>query len=1045
MKNILPRFKILRIAISSLIVLFGFTGAMPDLHAQNQVITGTVVSEDGEALPGVAIRVQNTTIGTVTDVDGKFSIEVVEKDAALVFSYVGFKPQIILISGRTSFNIVLEEDITQLSEVVVIGYGTQKKSHLTGAISKLTNENLEQLPFARVDDALVGQVSGVQISSTSEEGVGSDPTILVRGVGSITGGSGPLLVIDGAPVDSEFFGNIDMNDIESFEILKDAASAAIFGSRGANGVIMITTKEGKEGAVKFTYNGFAGYQEGHKSEYFQTSINDHVALELANNEFVSDATRIKQLLGDTDWEDIVINGGYVTSHSLSARGGSQRTKYSTSLSYLHDEGVLLVDDFKKYNFKARVDTKVSDKFSLGFNINPSYTKRRRYTDALRQMVRQSAPWLPERHTARTLQFVNFEDFPDLQPGDYVWQSHFDDVTVQDVFFDDNGNIAGFNEFESGSISNTGNAGPLLRILERETFDERLKVYGNVKANYKINDDFSLKSNITVTFQDLLQTVYRGTESTNFAGDALARERNQSRLRFVENLFLNYSKDFADHEIDAVLGIAGEQEIDRTTEFEGNGFTNDDIPRIEGATNIFVREGYTRERRLISFIGRVNYAFKDRYLASISVRRDGSSIFGSNNKFGTFPAFSFGWRVSEEGFLSGSSIISNLKIRASYGVTGNDNVNLPIPVQEFYPYLPILRSEPTAVEGGTAQTFNPINIANDNLRWERSIEINPGIDFGLFDNRINGSIEYYRRTSDDLLLDVPISSVTGFTTSFLNIGEVRNEGIEVNFKTFNMNRSNFKWSTNFIASTNENTLTDFGDADGTVFTPSDGSDRNTEWIASVGNPISNFYGFVYESDVPLEYRARPFEIIGSKSQEVYVKDLNGDGIINDDDRTILGNAYPEFIWSITNEFTIGRFDVSFMFQGSHGAETRNIADLEGFSLSLGANATTAEAPRSEFLRPRVLTSDIIQDASFLALRNLNIGYTLPGNILEQFKIQSARVYASASNLLYFHADNFTGWNPESIRQGGDFTPITYGYNRGGSPIVRKVVLGVNINF
>lgn len=1032
--------------MSYLIVLCAFTGIGFDLSAQNRKINGTVVSENGETLPGVSVRLQNTTVGTVTDVNGKFSLEVAEDNAALIFSFVGFKSQIILVSGRTNFNITMEEDITQLSEVVVIGYGTQKKSHLTGAISKLTNKNLEQLPFARVDDALVGQVSGVQISTTSEEGVGGDPTILVRGVGSIAAGTGPLLVIDGVPVDSEFFGNIDMNDVESFEILKDAASAAIFGSRGANGVIMITTKEGKQGSVKLSYNGFTGYQEGYKSDYFQTSIDDHVAFELANNEFVSDATRIKQLLGDTNWEDIVINGGYVNSHSLSARGGGQRTTYSTSLSYLHDEGVLLVDDFKKYNFRAKIDTKVSDKFSLGFNVNPSYTKRRRYTDALRQMVRQSAPWLPERHTARTLQFVNFDDFPDLQVGDYVWQSHFDDVTVQDVFFDDNGNIAGFNEFESGSISNTGNAGPLQRILERETIDERFKVYANIKAAYKFNDDFSLKSNVTVTFQDLLQTTYRGTESTNNPADALARERNQSRLRFVENLFLNYSKDIADHEIGAVLGVAGEQEIDRLTEFEGNGFTNDDIPRIEGATNLFLREGYTRERRLISIIGRVNYAYRDRYLASVSVRRDGSSVFGSNTKFGNFPAFSVGWRVSEEAFLSASSIISNLKIRVSYGITGNDNItNLASNVQEFYPYLPILNSTPVAIEGGTAQTFNPVNIANNNLRWERSIEINPGIDFGFFDNRISGSLEYYRRTSDDLLLNVPITGATGFTESLLNIGEVRNEGIELNFRTFNMNRTNFKWSTNFIASTNENTLTNFGDADGTVITPADGSDRNTEWIVSVGNPISNFYGFVYESDVPLEFLDRPFEIIGSKSQDVYVKDLNGDGIINDDDRTILGNAYPEFIWSITNEFTIGKFDVSFMFQGSHGAETRNIADLEGFSLSLGANSTTPDAPRSEFLRQRVLTSDIIQDASFVALRNLNIGYTLPSNVLEQFKIQSARIYVSGSNLLFFSADNFTGWNPESIRQDTNFTPISYGYNRGGSPIVRKVVLGVNVNF
>ena len=433
------------------------------------------------------------------------------------------------------------------------------------------------------------------------------------------------------------------------------------------------------------------------------------------------------------------------------------------------------------------------------------------------------------------------------------------------------------------------------------------------------------------------------------------------------------------------------------------------------------------------------------MASVSVRRDGSSVFGDNNKFGTFPAFSVGWRVSEEDFLAGSNILSNLKLRASYGVTGNDNVNLPNNAVEFYPYLPILESTPLALEGGTAQTFNPANIANDNLKWERSIEVNPGIDFGFLDNRINGSVEYYRRTSDDLLLNIPVTSTTGFTNALLNIGEVRNEGIEFNVKTYNIIKGKFKWSTNFIASTNENTLTDFGNANGSIITPSDGNDRNTEWIISVGDPISNFYGFVYDREVPLEYIERPFEVINSKSEEVYVKDLNGDGLINDDDRTILGNPYPEFIWSVTNEFVIGRFDISIMMQGSHGAETRNIADLEGYSLSLGANSTTSDAPRSEFLQRRVLTSDIIQDASFVALRNLNIGYKLPNSILERFKLQSARVYISGSNLLFFDADDFTGWNPESVRQDTNFTAISYGYNRGGAPIVRKVVLGVNVNF
>ena len=1036
MKNILQMFKPRGKALGLLIVFFALLSYSSHLSAQSTMITGTIVSDDGETLPGVTVRVKDSNKGTITNAEGYFSLEV-DPDDVLIMSFVGFKTQVIPVNGRTQFNVTMEIDITELSEVVVIGYGTQKKSHLTGAISKVTNENLEQLPFARVDDALVGQIAGVQIGATSEQGIGGDPTILVRGVGSISAGSGPLLVVDGAPVGSEFLGNLDMNDIESFEILKDAASASIYGSRGANGVIMITTKGGQEGPVKFNYNGFFGYQDAIRSDDYNTSIDDHIAFELANNERLSPATQYKQLIGFTDWQDIYFDGGFVNSHSLSARGGNKKTKFSTSLSYLHDEGVLLTDDFKKVNFKTRVDTKVSDKFSFGININPSYTRRRRFPDAIRQVLRADAPWLPERHTEHTLQFVND---PTLEVGDFAKQEDFDGFVFQDILPD------GSTEDVTLNISNTGNASPLARITEQEIIDSRLLVYSNINGTYKINDDLSLKSSLTVSYQDLLQTRYEGLEHDIDPTEALAREFNQNRLRFVENFFVNYNKTFADHEISAVAGIAAEQEIDRITEIESRGFTNDNIPRIEGGVNFSLRDGnnYTRERRLLSFIGRVNYAYLDRYLASVSVRRDGSSVFGTNTKYGTFPAFSLGWRISEENFLAGSSILSNLKIRASYGVTGNDNINLNNNVEEWYSYRSLLSSQPVAIEGGIAQAFRPDNFANPDLRWERSIEINPGIDFGLFANRISGSVEYYQRTSDDLLLDVPVSSVTGFDAGLVNIGEVKNEGVEFEIRTFNVDTEVFKWRSTIIGSANRNTLTDFADRNNIVLSPTDGN-RATEWIVSVNDPISNFYGFVVDEEIPLEFINDPFGVIGSRSRDVYAKDLNGDGVLDEDDKTILGNPYPDFIWSFSNEFTFRNFDISFMWQGSHGAEIRNIGDREGFALDQGDNGTVVGAPRSEFIVNREQTNSIVQDASYVALRNVNIGYTVPAPILQNIGLKSARVYVSGSNLLYLTSSEYTGFNPETIRQSGDFNALTFGYNRGGAPIARKVVLGVNINF
>ncbi|MEM7551742.1 MAG: TonB-dependent receptor [Bacteroidota bacterium] len=1013
------------------------------LYAQN-LVSGKVTTKEGEALIGVTILEQGTNYGVITDIDGNFNIKV-KPDAVLVISYVGYVSKSIPVGNRTDFNIQLESDVKQLEEIVVVGYGTQKKSHLTGAISKLKNEKLNELPFTRADEILVGQIAGLQVSTSSEEGVGSDPTLRVRGVGSINADAGPLLVIDGAPVDSDFFGNLDINDIESYEVLKDAASAAIFGSRGANGVILITTKDGKDGPTKFNYNGFTGYQEAIRSDDYDLSVEDQIAFETSILGEVTDRTRFKQQIGSVDWQDVFFDGGLINSHSLSARGGNKKTKFSTSISYFEDEGVLLTDNFERVNFKAKVQSKVSDKFSFNLNLSPSYSVRRRFPDATREVFRQE-PYVPTFHTEETLQLVDTDGFPDLEVGDFVRQSHFNNFILIDTVFNDAGEIIGIDSTDLGGVSNTNQVNPVARATQQEIIDKRFQIYSSLGADYKLNENLSFTASFTASFQDLLRTRFEGLEHSIDPSDALARETNQSRFRLVQNVFANYSKSFINHEITAVLGFSGEQVIERFTEFESRGFSTDAIPRIEGGASVALREGFERQRRLLSYIGRVNYAFQDKYLASLSVRADGSSSFGPNNRYGIFPAASIGWRISQENFLAGSSILSDLKLRASYGVTGNDAVNLPNNLLEFNAFQSVLESTSVASNGGIGQTFVAANIANPDLQWERSIEFNPGIDLGLFDNRIIASIEYYQRTSDDLLLNVPVSTTTGFDAALVNIGEVRNEGAEFEIRTVNVNSGSFSWNSTLIASTNKNTLRDFGDADGTVLSPDDGSRSGAEWLVSVGNPISNFYGFVAESEIPIEFIQRPFDFIGGQNEQVYVKDLNGDGIIDDDDRTILGNPLPDFIWSITNEFTYKNFDLSFQWQGSHGAETRNIADFDVFGWSgsdLEADPNTT--PNFDFVRPKIQTDAIIQDASFIALRNLNFGYTLPQRFLDSFKLSSARIYASASNLLYLTASDFTGFNPESIRQGGDFNAITNGYNRGGVPLARRIVIGVNINF
>ena len=413
-----------------------------------------------EALIGATIIEKGTSNGTITDIDGNYTLNAQSESGTLIISFIGYLTQEVEFSDASTINIGLKADVAGLDEVVVVGYGVQKKSHLTGAISKVVNEDMEEVAVARVDDALVGKISGVNIQAT-EGGAGTAPTIRIRGTGSISGSSDPLIVVDGIVVDSDYLGNLDMNDVASFEVLKDAASAAIYGSRGANGVIMITSKQGEEGKTKFNYNSYYGLKEAHQSDAYNFSIAETAAAELAANGELSARTIYKQMIGvDRSWQDVIFDGGTIQNHSLSARGGSEKTKFSTALNYLHDEGVLLTDDYKKYSLKLKLDTKISDKFSLGVNISPSYSDRRRFDGSPHDILRQTV-WLPVYHDENTIQYVDRNNYPDVKVGDYAHQRHFDNYMLDGAEVD---------------ISNTSNVNPAAKILERDYTYKKFKLY-----------------------------------------------------------------------------------------------------------------------------------------------------------------------------------------------------------------------------------------------------------------------------------------------------------------------------------------------------------------------------------------------------------------------------------------------------------------------------------------------------------------------------------------------------------------------------------------
>jgi TonB-linked SusC/RagA family outer membrane protein len=1002
------------------------TGFSSFLFAQ-QTIVGTVVDKtDNSPLIGVSVYEKGTTTGTVTDFDGNYSLSVSGEESVIVFSFVGYTPVEQVVGTAKTFDVTLEPDTESLEEVVVVGYGTQKKSHLTGAISKVVNKDMEQIAVARVDDALVGKISGVNISAT-DGGAGTAPTIRIRGTGSISGSSSPLIVVDGIVVDADYLGNLDMNDVASFEVLKDAASAAIYGSRGANGVIMITSKQGKAGKTKFNYNSYVGFKEARISDAYDFSLAETAAAELAYNGVLSSQTIYKQMIGvDRPWTDVIFDGGTIQNHSISARGGSENTKFSTALNYLHDEGVLLTDDYKKYSLKLKLDTKISDKFSMGVNLAPSYSDRRRFDGSTHDILRQTV-WLPVYIDEETIQFVDQSTYSDVKVGDYAMQRHFDNYML---------------DGEEVDISNTSNVNPYAKIAERDYTYKKFKMYGSVYAKYKFTKDLNFKTTIGGSFQNTDVRRWQGPLChRNGASNTQLYESNTNSIHLVTDNFFNYNKTIGDHDISAILGVSAETWNTEFSEITGTDYTFDYIQNISAAGTISSAESGEYEDRLLSFTSRVNYAYKDKYLASASYRRDGSSRFGANTKYGDFAAVSVGWRLTQEDFLIDNDVIDNLKLRFSYGMTGNNAIDATTVYEENYPYLALLETSSAVVNGTSTTGFNALNIANPDLGWEKSIEYNPGIDFTLFGGLLSGSVDYYKRVSEDLILENPVSYTTGFNAALINRGEVQNSGIELELRSRVKITKDLIWTGTLIASKNENKLNDFAESNGQI--QSVDSKRAAEWINQEGLPISSFYGWVVDKDIPLEYINNPFHPVGAEAQDVYVKDLNGDGIIDDEDKAVLGNPYPELLWSFSSEFTYKNFDFSFMFQGSHGAEVRNMGDQYMFNhFNSSQDFDTTITPDQGFIKEKIFTNDIVQDASYVSLRNVNIGYTFGEGLLGRTFIEKARVYVSAQNLLYLTADDYTGYNPESV---DETSPTTYGYQLAGSPIYRTISVGFNLDF
>jgi TonB-linked SusC/RagA family outer membrane protein len=989
------------------------------LKVLQQTISGTVTDmENGEGLPGVNILAKGTTSGTVSDMNGQYRITVADDVETLVFSSIGYVTEEIQINGRSQISVSLSPDIQSLSEVVVVGYGTVKKSDLTGSVSSVKAEELTAYPAQGTVQALQGRAAGVNIQANNGA-PGADLKVRIRGGTSINASSDPIYVVDG------FVGAAlpPPEDVASIEVLKDASATAIYGSRGANGVIMVTTKRGRAGDVRIEFNS---------SYSMQNEIN---RLDLLNAEqftqYIQEARpSIEPSNESTDWQDEIFRTGNIQNYQLSVSGGNESVNYYLSGSYFGQEGVIVNSAFDRYSLTSNIDINASEKLKVGLNL----FAQRNITDGVRTQ----------------------EGSGGLTPG--VVSSAFKFEPDRAIYNPDG-------SFTLGRLNDPiDNPYAIATQLQDENINDRFQA--NLFAEYSILQDLKFRTTFGATTNSGRRGRYSPMtlqEGRN-SGGAARVDGSKYTLLLTEN-YLTYSKTFGNiHNLSVMGGYSFQSSSSEGWGGRSQTFINDSFSYwgLGSAANYQAPNSDLTEWQIESYYGRLNYSLLDRYLFTFNARYDGASNFSRNNKWAFFPSGAFAWNMKEERFMEDVSWLSFWKWRASYGLTGN---------QAIAPYQTLARfSSVFSVMGGQiVNAARPTAVANENLTWETTAQFDIGADIGLFEDRINLTLDYYRMVTSDLLFAVQLPQYSGYTTQIRNIGEVENKGWEAMITSRNLTGP-FEWTTSLNVSTNQNQVLSL--PDGTDIEYGSGPGHmvglgNTQ-LLSEGEPVGAFYGLIYDGvyqqgDEFIEGAGFEQEAGGEKFRDINGRneagDLTGqpDGVLNNDDRTIIGNPYPDFIWGMNNDFRWKNFDLNIFFQGSQGNDILSYTLMELNLLSGINNATTValdrwtpsntdtDVPRAFSGRTRRVSTRWIYDGSYVRLKNLALGYTLPRAALDRLKLQKLRVYVSAQNILTF--TDYPGFDPEvNYRSsGGQNGNRNQGLDYGSYPNAKSYTVGLNIGF
>lgn len=1059
---------------------------------QKRTITGTITDESGMPIPSASIVVKGTKIGVATDFDGNFSLEIPEGATHLVISSVGFISQEIAIDGKNTLKIILKEDTQQLEEVIVVGYGVQKRGDVTTAISSVSSKDLENKPVSSVAEAMVGKMPGVQISQGSGA-PGGNLEVKVRGVGTITAGTNPLYVVDGVPLGKEDLNTINSNDIESIQVLKDASSAAIYGSRGSNGVVLITTKKGNEGKASITYNTYMALQNVSKKIEMLNAYQYADLVRDARNNSYSDrmesinkrrlsrgqtpitysftddnATRLRntnnnytsiiptevepylqgiQGLTDTDWQDEIFRTAMMTNHTVSVSGGTPNMRYYASMDYLNQEGIVIGTNFERIGLRLNLDGKAGI-FKFGVSLNPSFRKDlEAKTDGayneggggIISSALHASPIFSVYNADGSFNFAQNQWSPSTV------------TMVNGVERIGNDQTQVWNPVALALL--TSNQSKANRLLGK-TYVEAEFLKG---LSYKMDFGFDLSSDSRATFRPSI--IPLSNTAGNPESEAEATSRASQRYNWLLEQTLNYNKTFGEHSLNALGGWSMQYQRDEENYMFANGFIGNSIKTLNAGT---VTRGNSdmSEWALLSGIARVQYNYAGKYMLTAALRADGASRFGNNNKWGYFPSASVGWRISEENFLKDIDFLSDLKLRASYGLTGNFRIPNYGAQGEFNYYSYVLGGASPSVSKGIA----PSSLPNADLQWEKTAQFNVGFDATLWKGLISLGLDLYDSNTYDLLLRVPVPRTTGFATRLENIGRVNNRGIEFNISG-NINHSDFNISPYFNISKNINQVKELGPGNADIIAT--GSVANAYFITRVGEAIGSYYLPVVEGvfknqaevDASPHFVDTPnnFDLNTTRPGDFKFKDVNGDGKLDilDTDRAIVGNYMPDFIYAFGLSSTYKNFDCKVDFQGVYGNEILNLSrryfyNHEGnMNNYIGAlNRWKSETDTGSGMNVRanragkgqngVTSTWHVEDGSYLRIKNLTVGYTLPKDISKYFS--NIRVYASVQNLYTF--TNYEGYNPEVSNRS---TATTSGEDYGVYPLARTFTLGLNIKF